>query len=754
MYGETALLVVNRSDEPVAGATVYLISRQDSTIVDARITDVDGRVTLGQTHTPALSLLVNCIGYEDYSEDYASIGGKITLSESATALSEVVVTANPESLSRKSDRFIFTPVALKNEVSNTYDILKLTPLIQAKDSYFSIIGKGNSLIYINGRNPRMEPDALVEMLKALPASQIIKVEIITSPGSSHSASTSGGIINVVIDQPTQGYIGSLSAQAEYFNERLSPRISVWNGYSHDRLNLGLSASYAGISTHDISTNSYDYTDIGRHISNETTSTGWRNALSALLNVQYDISSKATIGVAANITAGQSDATSTVLSYAIHNNLESVSQSVIKTVSPWQRPNYGFYGYYTLVTAESGSKLDITADYTSNLSTVNTDYDFGTARELQQTIVNSNAIHFNPKFELVITDKHSLNFGYDLFRSKIDNDVTATTNSNVLRYKELINSGYAEWKAAWSQTLSTSVGLRVENSDISGEQSVSSDNFERNYTDFFPTVSISFDLPGRGNQNISFDVARYIYRPFYTLLNPFVYWTSETTCRRGNTDQHPEYAWELSLYYSFLNDFVYGATYSASTDALMDYTYQDGDVTVSSTRNFGNNREFSTFISYNHLFGGFWRVKSDARLSYSKFDAWLDGVDLGRHSLDYSFNILNSITLSRRHAIRVECNYALYSPIKSITDNGKFKNLLSIAASKKFTNALTISLEANNLLGFKNDAHYTSARYSYREHRAMYPAQVTLKLNYLLGKPRVTGAPDRYNSALNRRFSTR
>jgi hypothetical protein len=234
MYGETALLVVNRSDEPVAGATVYLISRQDSTIVDAKITDVDGRVILGQAHTPALRLLVSCIGYEDYSEDYASIGGKITLSESATALSEVVVTANPESLSRKSDRFIFTPGALKNEVSNTYDILKLTPLIQAKDGYFSIIGKGNSLIYINGHNPRMATDALVEMLKALPASQIKKVEIITAPGSSHSASTSSGIINMVIDQPTQGYIGSLSAQAEYFNERVSPRISVWNGYSHDK----------------------------------------------------------------------------------------------------------------------------------------------------------------------------------------------------------------------------------------------------------------------------------------------------------------------------------------------------------------------------------------------------------------------------------------------------------------------------------------------------------------------------------------
>ncbi len=744
-------MVTNRNDEPIAGATVYLISKQDSIIINAKITDADGRVTLEKVNTPNLRLLVSCIGYENYNEDYATDSDTITLSESATALSEVVVTANPESLSRKPDRFIFTPGALKKEVANSYDLLKLTPLIQAKEGSISIIGKGNSPVYVNGRNPQMESDALIEMLKALPASQIKKIEIITSAGSSYSATTSGGIINVVIDRPTQGYIGSMSAQAEYLNERLSPRVSVWNGYSHDKFNFGFSASYAGICTNDISTNTYEYTDIGRSISNQATSTGWRNALSARINAQYDISSKATIGLAANLTGRQSNATSMVTSSAIYNNLESVTHAAIKTTSPWQRPNYGVHGYYTLSADEKGSKLDITADYTSNISTINTKYNFDTNRELQRTGVNSNAIHFNPKYQAIITDKHSLNFGYELFRSKIDNDFTADANSNLFRYKEMINSGYAEWNASWSRAFSSTIGLRIENSDISGEQTASSDNFERNYTDFFPTVSMSIDLPCRGNQNLSIAATRYIYRPFYTLLNPFVYWASETTCRRGNTDQRPEYSWELSLYYSFLNDFVYGAAYSTSSDALMDYTYQDGDITVASTRNFGNSREFSTFISYNHLFGGFWRVKSDARLSYSKFEAWLDGVDLSRHSLDYSLNIQNSIAISRRHAIRIECNYALYSPVKSITDNGKFKNLLSISASKKFTNGLTLSLEAFNLLGYKNDSHYTSARYSYREHRAMYPTQVIFKLNYIFGKPRVSGATDRYNSALDSRF---
>jgi hypothetical protein len=96
-------------------------------------------------------------------------------------------------------------------------------------------------------------------------------------------------------------------------------------------------------------------------------------------------------------------------------------------------------------------------------------------------------------------------------------------------------------------------------------------------------------------------------------------------------------------------------------------------------------------------------------------------------------------------------YALYSPVKSITNNGKYKNLLSLSANKKFVNGLTLSLEASNLLGFKNDCHFSSVGYSYIERSLMYPAQVEVKFNYSFGKRRVAGADDRYHSALDSRF---
>lgn len=73
-------------------------------------------------------------------------------------------------------------------------------------------------------------------------------------------------------------------------------------------------------------------------------------------------------------------------------------------------------------------------------------------------------------------------------------------------------------------------------------------------------------------------------------------------------------------------------------------------------------------------------------------------------------------------------------------------------TKSFSNGMRASLEAFNLLGFKNDARFHSPAYSYSEHREMYQAQVLVKFNYVFGKRRVSGADDRYDSSLEKRFS--
>jgi hypothetical protein len=124
-------------------------------------------------------------------------------------LSDVIVTAHKHDLKRTGNKFIFNPNSLKQEVSNTYELIKLTPLLSVSGNSYSILGKGNSKVYINGRDSKMDSEALTEMLKAIPATQINSIEIITQPGSSQTASNTSGIINVIVDDPTQGYLGSI-----------------------------------------------------------------------------------------------------------------------------------------------------------------------------------------------------------------------------------------------------------------------------------------------------------------------------------------------------------------------------------------------------------------------------------------------------------------------------------------------------------------------------------------------------------------
>jgi hypothetical protein len=636
-------------------------------------------------------------------------------------------------------------------VSTSYELIKLTPLLQVNDDSFSIIGKGNSTVYINGRNPNMETTALVEMLKALPAEQVKSIEIITTPGSTHAASSSEGIINVVLDNPTQGLIGSATANANYYNERISPSASVWMGYSRRRLNLALSMAYRSNNIHTVNTNTYNYNSLEYVVRNDTRISGWNNVLTGRFNASYNLTAKSSLGMAVNLTDGQSHQTSGINSSSTDASGTSSSNAVIKNSVPWRRPNIGVQTYYTLLTDTKGSNLDVSVDYTTNISNTRTEYLWQSEPETQTTNVSGNAVHIKPQYKFVFNDKHQLDVGCDFFHSRLDNDYSACENSNRFLYKEGINSGFLNYNAGWSEAFNTTVGLRVENTNIDALQHAISGNFSRNYTDFFPSFSCSLDLPWSGNQNVSFSISRFILRPYYSSLNPFVYKTSETTYTKGNTDLRPSYEWEISMYYSFLNDFVFGVSYNIDNNTCLDYTYREGEVTISSVRNFDKSKSFDSFIEFNRVFGGFWRVKTSVSFGYDKYSAWLDDVNLGLHSCSFSYNLQNNIILSKSKKIRLFMYYALYSPVKSITNNGKYKNLLSFSVNKKFANGLTLSLEASNLFGFKNDCHFSSVGYSYKEHTLMYPAQVIAKFNYSFGKRRVSGADDRYHSALDSRF---
>ena len=348
------ITILDGESNPVPGAYASLINAADSTIYDVAVSDAEGMVNFSSKPDAACDIYVKCLWYKPFKGAFSDELAEVVLEDDATELGEVVVKGSGSSLKRTAGKFTFDPASLREISRNSLDIIKLTPLVEVDGNQFSIIGKGVSKVYINGRDPKMDSNTLVEMLKSLTPQQVKSVEIITAPGSSHSASYTGGIINVIIDRPNQGYRGSLSSDVRYRHERVSPTVSSWNSYAHEKLNISLSAAYNGEADHNVYSNTYDYTDIGRTVENKNSSSSWGNYAYARAGAEYSFTPKSTLGAALSIIAMQSSSTSDLQSTTTTGGVETSSRYTIKNEAPWIRPYYGAIAYYTLKTDDKGS----------------------------------------------------------------------------------------------------------------------------------------------------------------------------------------------------------------------------------------------------------------------------------------------------------------------------------------------------------------------------------------------------------------
>lgn len=106
------------------------------------------------------------------------------------------MTARKPIVQVKPDRIVcdLSSNPLKND--NAFEALKSDPLVQVKDESFSIIGKEQATVYINGRQVNLNGEAFLSYIRALPAERIKNIGIITSPNSTFHGEGDFGIIRI------------------------------------------------------------------------------------------------------------------------------------------------------------------------------------------------------------------------------------------------------------------------------------------------------------------------------------------------------------------------------------------------------------------------------------------------------------------------------------------------------------------------------------------------------------------------------
>ncbi len=234
----------NSINTPLQNVNIVLL-QQDSTYVNGSLSDEKGNFKFTDITKGDYLLKFSYIGYEtvlvaikDAIKDTKM--GEIELFKKSTQLSEVTVQGNP--IIQKIDRMIVYPT--KDVLKHSYDPYDVIGSMMIPRLRVNRVSKvlesaegGTVQIRINGIK------ASQTELMAIPAKEIIRIEVIDNPGMKYGEGNIGAIVDVVVKRRTTGGLVNLGGEtcpyrlfAGYnFATKLNYKKSQWGLYYDNTL---------------------------------------------------------------------------------------------------------------------------------------------------------------------------------------------------------------------------------------------------------------------------------------------------------------------------------------------------------------------------------------------------------------------------------------------------------------------------------------------------------------------------------------
>lgn len=639
-------------------------------------TDEQGRYSIKNVEAGLYTIRVDQIGYEPYISDEFRISAKeikslatIMMVEKNNNLNEVVITSTKKMIEVKADKIIFN-VANSPSASGTngLDLLKAAPGVTLDlDNSISLLGKSNVQVYLNGVQSRLSGNDLTTFLQSLTSDTIESIEIISNPGAKYEAEGTGGIINIRLKKSVATGFNGTAASSFTKGEELR--------YSNNvSLNLGLKNIQTSIDITQSHNNNLEMFQETRKQNNlsfilDSKDNQIRDGYNVGLSLESQVSKNHYIGINARGIFNTNN-----------NRLNSFTD--IFTTQPFQLSEILFS--QSLVDGNSKNYV-VNAFHLwdlKNNSSLTTNLSFG--------VFDSNRLTMQPNtyFEsdgTTIIEKDDTRFNsdtkIDLWSAKIDyeknwNKISLTsgfkyahvntqnsfqffnvtnqtpvfdpTKSNDFGYTENVTSLYANLNFTLNEKWSLNTGLRMENTASRGqlfsEIDIDNKDVSRNYTDFFPSIGLSYD--DQEKHSLSVGIGRRIARPNYQDLNPFESPVSQLVVWKGNPFLNPNYIMNYQTSYSYLQKYIVTVSYSKTTDFFSRIVEITGDQSTQIIpRNMDNSTNFGVSVSVPVTLSKFWDVLVLGNISKETFSGNVESTTIDIENNLWNYRIQNNIKIS-------------------------------------------------------------------------------------------------------------
>jgi outer membrane receptor protein involved in Fe transport len=598
-------------------------------------------------------------------------------------LSEVAVVTKKPFIEREKGKTILNIESSINATgSSAYEFLEKAPGVRIDNNdNISVSGKPGTVVWIDGKPSPMTGSDLANYLRGLSSSLIEKIEIISNPSAKYDAAGSS-IINIIMKKDkkigTNGNISLAYGQGIYpktnnsisFNQR-DKKINLFGSYSYSlrrafndlRLRREFYDRDTFIGAFD--QKNYFRFDFTSHVTRA--------------GVDFYANKKNTVGIVitymANGFVREGENTSDVF------NQQNQLASVFETGSDnnYQLRNFSANVNFKHSFDSSGTELTTDLDYAGypNRSIQNFDTRYYTLN--RQEFQNPYLLHGNLDGDLDIYSikndftkniKHGwkLDAGQKSSYVKGDNDLSFfnrsngnniydTTKSNHFIYTENINAAYLSTNKDWEKW-GLQAGLRVEHTNVKGEQLVYGNSFIRNYAQLFPNAVIKYKMKKTVSWELNY--ARRIRRPGYDQLNPFKYYLDPTTYREGNPYLMPSTTESFEFSNTFKEKFVtsigFGRTFNNIIEVIAPLS-NEARVTVQTNRNLSTVDVYTFNGSYPIEINKWWTSTNNFNLYYALYSGNIANTPIkNQGNVTLNFNTVNSFIINQNLSAELSGNY--------------------------------------------------------------------------------------------------
>lgn len=750
-----------QTNQIIEYGNIVLFLTKDSSMVTGTISDKTGKFTLSNLQFGMYYLKASFIGYVTKFIDSIRVNpksleinlGEIFLDEESIELGNILVTGQKEMVINNLDKKIINVEKdLTSIGGSAVDVVGNIPSVTVDlDGNVSFRGNQNITILIDGKPSELVGSSNSDILNSIPASSIESIELVTNPSARYDPDGSSGILNIILKKRINGGLnGSVS------------------------LNVGTRDKYNGSINLNYKTPNFNFFSSfdSRIMRNENEGNSLRtnniaNTISYLDQTNEGIFKFNSNNVTAGLDYFYNDFNTLTFSYR-YRKFGFDSDGFFKTInlnSFNQQTNYferssiadrnmdgsNYTLSYRRTSEIKGNELTadvIIGDFAMNRNEriIQTDFDINTIpiRESQQKALSSNSnkqLTFQSNYVNPIEGFGRIETGFKTtfknLKTKNDyqkfNQSTSIWIDDPLRktdfdYKEQIYAVYGIYSNNINK-FQYQLGLRVEQANVDGSESVTSTFFNKNYFALYPTIHLVQGLPD--DQEIQLSYSRRVERPNNRRLNPYVDKSDSLNIQYGNPELNPEFVNSIDLGYSKFfgkTSLTSSIFYKLTDDAIDSYTFlRDDGVTETTWRNLSKSTSYGIELTAVHPLFEWFRLNG----SFSYFNTRFEEPEITKDDFSWIAKLSTMILLSKDFNVQINANYN--SPI--VTSQGRIKEVFTtdFAVKKDFMDGrLSVTFRVSDIFNTrKMDSETNGINFYSTSYRKMESRVAFLGISYRL-----------------------